>query len=326
MDSIKHVSRLMATICIMALTASVYGQQTAETTRGKMRPPQPLNLVRIPPADKAVVTATLQRLYDVVLRNPGLREPLAFDSAPSARADMPPSPGFAPVEYDVTALIYWYRDEPATKQVRLLPASMIAANVFGNGLEHFWRRAEKWQEDEHGPMYLEPRHSGDVQGYPVYEPGVAVITKNARPIFAPVSRERAVRFIAAKNRKDVDVLTQPAQANQVKRLRACIAKMEQELTALSPQERATPAYVATTRVAGRDAFCDPFSTSADPNARRIVAENPDFYDRRLPRTAIQVILMNLSMFNRNAADQRGQHNRIADGMDVPALAQLTMPR
>ena len=106
----------------------------------------------------------------------------------------------------------------------------------------------------------------------------------------------------------------------------CIGQMEQELTTLSPQERAAPAYLATTRLAGHDALCDPFSTATDPNARRIVAENPDFYDRRLPPSASQVILLNLSMFNRNAPDQRGQYDRVADGMDIAALAELTVRR
>ena len=203
---------------------------------------------------------------------------------------------------------------------------MIAAYVFGNGLEHVWRVGEKWQEDDKGAMYWEPSRTGEIQGYPLYAPGIAVITRNERPIFRPVSRERAMRFMVSKNTKDVAELTQPAQANQVKRLRACIARMEQELSALSPEERALPAYLATTRVVGHDAACDPFSTAADPKARRIVAENPDFYDRTLPRSAIQVVLMNLSMFNRNAPDQRAQYNRVAEGMDVPALAELTTRR
>ena len=111
--------RIPSLVALLVLATTVYGQQTAQTTRGTMRPPKPLNLVRIPPAEKAAVAATLQRLYDVVLRNPGLRDPLAFDTAPYAMADLPPSSGYSPVEYDVTALIYWYRDDPATKQVRV---------------------------------------------------------------------------------------------------------------------------------------------------------------------------------------------------------------
>jgi hypothetical protein len=313
-------------IALLAFGTILDGQQTASTTQGKMRPPQPLNLVRIPPAQKGAVTAALQSLYDVVLRDPGLRDPIAFDSAPSARADLHPGSGFVPVEYDVTALIYWYRDDPATKAVRVMPVSMIAAYVFGNGLEHFWSVAEKWQEDAQGPMYWEPPGTGELHGYPVYGPGVTVITKSERPIFVLVSRERAMRLVLATNKKNVDVLTEPAQTNQVKRLRACVTRIEQDLASLSTEERSAPAYLATTRVAGHDAFCDPFSSRTDPKARRIVAENPDFYDRRLPASAIQVVIMNLSMFNRNAADQRAQHDRIAEGMDVAALADLTVRR
>jgi hypothetical protein len=185
-------------------------------------------------------------------------------------------------------------------------------------------------------MYWDVPQIGEKQGFPYYEPGIVVITKNLRPIFLPVARERALHFMIAKNRKDGEEMATQAkalpgksgerQAKVAERFRACVDNMEKELATLSPAELAAPAYLARGRIPGHDALCDPFSSSADPDARRIIAENPDFYDKSLPASAIQVVFVNLNMLNRKAPDQLGQHDRIADGLDMAALAELTMRR
>jgi hypothetical protein len=83
-------------------------------------------------------------------------------------------------------------------------------------------------------------------------------------------------------------------------------------------------FLARTRLPGRDQACDPFASASDPNARQIISENPDFYDRTLPPSAIQVIFVNVNMLNRKAPDQLGQHDRFIGGLDMAALAELTM--
>ncbi len=308
--------------CLGGFPSSLRAQQKAAATQGKMRTPQPLVFVRVPPAHKAAAAATMQKLYDIVLRDPGFREPIGYDMQPAARIDMPPKHGYTPIEYDVTGLMYWYRDEPGGG-IRVLPVSMVAVYVFANNLDYFFHQTNKWQEDEEGPMYFDLPRQADVRGFPYWGKGLAVVTRNERPIFVPVSRERAMRVVLSTGKKGLEGTTAPNQDPGLVRMRTCLAKMEQDLAALSPAERASPAYLATTRVPGHDLLCDPFSSSSDPNAQRIIAENPDFYDRSLPVTAIQVVLVNLSMLNTNLADQRGQMERIRDGLDFGALAALT---
>jgi hypothetical protein len=308
--------------CLAGFPSSLRAQQKAATTQGKMRTPQPPTFVRIPSAHKAAAAATMQKLYDIVLRDPGFREPIGYDMQPAARIDMPPKHGYTPIEYDVTGLMYWYRDEPGGG-VRVLPVSMVAVYVFANNLDYFFHQTNKWQEDEEGPMYFEPPRQPDVRGFPSWGKGLAVVTRNERPIFVPVSRERAMRVVLSTSKKGLADTRAANQDPGLARMRTCLDKMEQELSALSPVERSSPAYLATTRVPGHDLLCDPFSSANDPNAQRIIAENPEFYDRSLPPTAIQVVLVNLSMLNTNLADQRGQMERIRDGLDVGALAALT---
>jgi hypothetical protein len=44
----------------------------------------------------------------------------------------------------------------------------------------------------------------------------------------------------------------------------------------------------------------------------------------LPPSATQVIFVNVNMLNRNVPDQLGQHDRFTGGLDMAALAELTM--
>jgi hypothetical protein len=327
---------LRSALALILCAATAVHAQTAADTHGKLRAPKPIQVNdRVPAALRPTVSAKLQSLYDIVLRDPGVREPIGYDSGPYAIADMPARDGYRPIEYDVTNLMYWYRDDPP-RGVRVLPVSMVATYVFGNGIDHFWRLTQKWQEDDQGAMYWDVPKTEEMQGFPYYEPGVVVITKNPRPIFLPVARERALRFLVAKNRADMAPMEEQVKAlpgraaeNQAKivaRYRACIQKMEDELAALSPADRAAPAYLARTRLPGRDQLCDPLASATDPDASQIIRENPEFYDRTLPPSAIQVIFVNVNMLNRKAPDQRGQHDRFTSGLDMAALAGLTMSR
>jgi hypothetical protein len=235
---------------------------------------------------------------------------------------MPPRAGYTPIEYDLPGFIYAYGgDVPATAPGK--PTSTRAFYVYGNGLGHFFRATDKWQEDEQGPMYFEPPRQPDVKGFPYYGKGLAVVTRSERPIFLPAPLERTMRLVIATNKKGIEGMNAPQQQRIVERTKACIAKLEQELASLSPADRAGPTYLATTRVPGRDAACDPFSSASDKSARRIIIENPDFYDRTRPPSDIHVVFVNLASFNTMRPDQRAQLERVQNALDFAALAALT---
>lgn len=313
---------LILCMAVLGHSGALDAQQPGKIVGARLRTAQPFNLVRIPETQKAAVTATMQKLYDIVRRDTMFYEPVAFDVQPSARADMPPRPGYAPVEYDLPGFLYAYgKDAPVTEPGH--PTSTNGIYVYGNGLGHFFRATDKWQEDDKGPMYWEPVRQPDVKGFPSYGKGFVIITRSERPIYVPVPRERALQFVIASSKKGIQGLNAPQQQAMVARTQACITNLEQELASLSAADKAAPTYFATTRVPGRDAACDPFSSASDPKARRIIAENPDFYDRLLPSTAIQVVFVNLSSFNTNIPDRREQVERIKNALDFTALADLT---
>lgn len=108
----------------------------------------------------------------------------------------------------------------------------------------------------------------------------------------------------------------------------CIRYLEGELARLSAAERAAPAYISA-RIfdskqssPGRDCSC--IVDAHFPDARRLVTENPDYYDKDLPPSAIQLILVDFRIFE--GTDRlpwhRAAYERIRDGLDYFALAAM----
>lgn len=318
----SRAALVCAIACVSSAVRPVPAQQSGKIIGARLKTPQPFNYVRVPEAQKAAAGAMMQKLYDIVRRDTMFYEPVAFDVQSSPQINLVPRPAYAPIEYSLPGFVYAFgKDAPATDTSRRTTAT--AFWVYANGLGHFFRATDKWQEDEQGMMYWEPQRQGELKGFPIYGKGLAVITKNERPLFVPVARERALRLVIAQNKKGIEGMTTPAQQQIVAQTKACITKLEQELASLSAGDRAGPTYVSMAPVPGRDPACDQFSSATDRNARRIIAENPDFYDRTLPPTAIQVVFVNLSAFSLMRPEIRAQVDRIKNQLDVAALAALT---
>lgn len=323
--------RRPATLCwvtLLGMGALVHAvpaqqQRSGKIVGSRLVTPQQFNYVRIPPAQKQAVTSRMQALYDIVRRDTMFYEPVTFDVQPSPRIDMPPRRGYTPAEYDLPEFMYAYgSDVPVTAQGKRT-TSTHAFWVYGNGLDHFFRVADKWQQDEQGEMYFEPLRLADVKGFPTYGNGLVVITRSARPIYLPVPVERAMRFVIAQTTQGLELMKAPQQQPLVARTRACLATLEKQLAAMSPTERAAPAYIAMGRAPGHDPVCDPFASANDRNARRLIMENPDFYDVKRPPSDIQVVFVNLGSFSPRDPAQQAQVDRITDRLDWPALAAIT---
>jgi hypothetical protein len=320
----RIVSALGIAIMVGLASRSVTAQQqqSGKIIGARLKAPQPFNFVRIPPALKTASAETMQKLYDIVRRDTMFYEPVAFDVQPSARIDIPPRPGYAPVEYGSPFFMFAYgADTPATQPG--WRTSTRAFSVHGNGLDHLLRASDKWEADEKGQMYFEPVRLPDVKGYPSYGKGLVVVTRSERPLYIPAPLERTMKFVIAQNKKGIEDMKDPTQQAIVARTKACIDKLEKELAAMSPADRAGPTYYATTRVPGRDQACDPFSSASDKNAKRIIIENPDFYDTKRALSDIQVVFVDFSGFNTRVPDQKAQAERIVNRLDWAALAALT---
>jgi hypothetical protein len=134
-----------------------------------------------------------------------------------------------------------------------------------------------------------------------------------------------MKMVIAEDGKGLDQMKDPIQQQTVARQKACVAKLEKELAAMSPAERAGPTYVSMLPAPGRDRGCDPFASATDKGATRIIMENPDFYDPKRPITDIQLVLVNFGTFNTRLPIDKAQLERVADRLDWAALAALTKP-
>ena len=316
---------LKLTLCALVLAAQTVSAQLSKSGQiigSRLRTPEPFNLVLIPEDQKAAVTAKMQALYDIVRRDTMFYEPVAFEAQPTAHMYRTPRPGFAylPVDYHSPRFMFAYGpDTPATT-----PGWRTITRTFyvqGNGLRSIF--ADKWLEDDKGQMYWEPSRLPDVAGFPTYGKGLVVVTRNEQPLYVPAAFERTTKLVISNLRKGIEGMNAPSQQRMVDRTKACITKLEAELAALSPVERAGPTYMSTRPAPGRDPACDPFASASDKNARRIVVENPDFYDTKRPPSAIQVVFVIFEGFNATRPDQRSQVDRIAKQLDWAAFAALT---
>jgi hypothetical protein len=160
-------------------------------------------------------------------------------------------------------------------------------------------------EDEQGQFFVDvPEASGAKHGYPVYGDWV-VITRKPVPIFLPVTRERYLKVVIKRlddrvtraGRNKVANPTGNAALAEALALRdrllgesnESLADMKQRLTAMSPQERALPAYVDSTDALAR---MPKFSNSA-ADAHAVVYFNPALFDPSLPKTAPQMIAVKI---------------------------------
>jgi hypothetical protein len=228
---------------IMVQSSAAQQQQSGKIIGARLTTPQPFNFVRVPPAQKAAAGEMMQKLYDIVRRDTMFYEPVAFDVQPSARIDVFPRSGYAPVQYDLPYFMFAYGPDTAKTQSgwRTSPRNFTA---HGNGIELFFIEANKWQTDERGIMYFEPTRLPDIKGYPTYGRGLTVVTRSERPIFVSVPLERTMKVVIAENSKGLDAMKDPTQQPIVARMKACVAKHEKELAAMSPAERAGPTYVS----------------------------------------------------------------------------------
>jgi len=136
-------------------------------------------------------------------------------------------------------------------------------------------------------------------------------------------RETAERQKAAPPRYDARFAAERSREEK------CIRDIKAELARLSPAELAAPAYVRTRTFDSKRSSPEPScSCIVDPDypeAIRLVTENPDYYDKDLPPSAIQLILVDFRLFeghDKSARHRPLYYERIRDGLDYSALAAM----
>lgn len=127
-----------------------------------------------------------------------------------------------------------------------------------------------------------PNSLGVDRGFPVLEfksRKHIVIAKQGSAPYRNVSKEEWLRHEIA----DIKASIAKFEGEPVPQLDARVRELEAELADFTPAERQSPACMSSSRRKGTFADCD------EPGADFIVKVNPDYFDRNLPKTAIQLI-------------------------------------
>lgn len=130
------------------------------------------------------------------------------------------------------------------------------------------------------------------QGFPVYLGGDVVIALNDRPLYRPVSFERMARWVLSElDRKQYEQTTSASMEAIRNRARAVRSELTASLARMSAEERAAPGCFVAQEVE----FGERTALVVTPNdsrcSQQMVEPNPDYFDRSLPRSAIQLIIV-----------------------------------
>ena len=199
---------------------------------------------------------------------------------------------------------------------------------------------DKPMRDGGPPILAGLRQTGEFRGHPVFNGQCVVITSRTGVPYLPVTRERYMRLeilgMRAKLdrfRKQIDYDHLDAQwraayDNSLKESERIIAGRQAALDAMSANERASPAVVRHNGP-GDSTLVSPDDADAVP----LVTTNPAFFDRALPASRAQVIIVNLPFLQHGVPPQgtpdeparRAHGEKIRDQLDWAALEQMVRP-
>lgn len=278
-------SIIFSAAAIAAIALPAQAEQSAASAAAKGRiTPFAVQVVAAPAAPARQIAAKAGSLVDRVLATPTLHQPRGFSLTRSVKVEGPP-PGLSPdhpLIAEVTMIAqdidlesgakpdasgaYMGRLEGPTFRIGVNDMTKLYANV-------------TWGDDDYaGAVQHLPIQRGEAQGFPVFRVGVrdvVLITKPGRKPWTHVGQgEHMEMLIAASRASEAEYPSAKGKAN----LDAQVAV----LAALSPQQRAAPACVSS-RLRVWLGNC------AEPNATHYVRLNPAYFDKGLPKGAVQLV-------------------------------------
>ena len=189
----------------------------------------------------------------------------------------------------------------------------------------------EWAKGSDGPRLTVGRQTGTLYGYPVWEDKWMLITPPQHvPPFIPATLEQVVkawvaaRTVEMKKIADSIPLAEAAKdkrlteflAGQVEGFRKKIDKVNQLLDGPAAQ-RQGPAYIG----GNEDVAAQPTG-----NAQQVWADNPAYFDPKLPRTALQLIAIDVTYRDLDKPpptqpDSKALVRQIFDRTDWAAMAK-----
>ena len=167
--------------------------------------------------------------------------------------------------------------------------------------------------DAKGPILRGPeggwRQTGAFHGFPLYRDELIVLTRNRQPLYVPVSRDEYLRAMIEDYAAKAGVAGRGYPPQFVIPLKAALA-------AMSPAERALPAWIGCRGPAGLCASNDPLLDAATPLER----VNREFFDHQHPVDSVQLISIRMARNMDPYAQYIFQH--IWETLDWDALGKI----
>jgi hypothetical protein len=234
------------------------------------------------PAETRAVAAQVAALAEIVRQTAVFNPPLGFQARPYARY----SPFNCELSRNCTAgplvseldVVFCYFAGLSRQGNPAWGGELKSHAVFYiNDMPHTipgdcFRSASPLRMPGRRKICLEPVESRRVAGFPVFsQQGVeTLVLTNGRPAWVPMSAEEYLQAMIGDRLAGLD---DPLRA---------------ELAALTPEQRGLQAWHLPSHNAASGLV--PPGTS---HARPVVTENPNYFDRSLPRTAIQLLSVDL---------------------------------
>jgi hypothetical protein len=291
-----------------------------------------MGALRLSSTERALVVQKRDAIFDILQAtstfNPLKGVPLRCDKRLIAQAD---SRGEiskdSPLNMQVGVTIGRFFLNLRTNRVEALTVTMPRVEIVTNDIERAALRGtfnSLWYEglyDDAGrALFLEPQTAGAAADkrllYRTDDYTYKVAVTNGKPVWTAVSKEHFLRAMmayvdglrAAETRR-LRLEGRPPlsheQSFELKRRHV----FDKELAALTPAQREEPAFYATPPI--EHAMSSGLTDGASPGSRRVVTANPDYFDRSLPRTAVQLIACEFNFQRPLDLAEAGDHEEIA---------------
>jgi hypothetical protein len=172
-----------------------------------------------------------------------------------------------------------FRDQGKVQQAEGGPGLRVSFNEPRTFITNWELQYQGLWDEQDREIFLEPSSEHKVGGVTVYERGNTVmIAKNGRPLWVPVTQEQ---YLKAQYKHYLRIKKEGKDDSSM-----ILDSINERLSAMSPAERRQTAYYSS----GAE---DP-SGLVSPDyegAFKLVTFNPEYYDRSLPRTAVQLIVI-----------------------------------
>ncbi|HEX3044420.1 MAG TPA: hypothetical protein VHY08_06675 [Bacillota bacterium] len=230
----------------------------------------------------------MAQLIEIFKNNPALKSPQGFNVYAATRYT-PPDDWYGQhkvpyknwrVRMEFEAILPGlFRDQGKAQQTEGGPGFQVTFNEPGTLITNWELQYQGLWDEQDREIFLEPSSEHQVGGVTVYERGnTVIIAKSGRPLWVPVTQEQYLKaqykhYQRIKNEGKDD----PSMV---------LDFINERLNAMSPAERRQTAYYSS----GAE---DP-SGLVSPDyegAFKLVTFNPEYYDRSLPRTAVQLIVI-----------------------------------